>query len=121
VLLADSSVEFRAQFLEGEFDRATVEAEITRLEAAWAAPRAPANESVDLSVRLGAAVQDLDLFDRVQLEAVVGVVRRRATLSEAGRTLFAKSRTKKSSSNDADRLRKYLARFGLDFERLRAK
>ena len=33
----------------------------------------------------------------------------------AGRELFAASRAKKASSNDADRLRKYLARFGLDF------
>jgi transcriptional regulatory protein RtcR len=105
----------------GRIDRATVEAEIVRLEAAWAAPRAHVNESVDLSVWLGAAAQDLDLFDRVQLEAVVAVVRRSTTLSEAGRALFAQSRAKKTSSNDADRLRKYLARFGLDFERLRAK
>jgi transcriptional regulatory protein RtcR len=33
--------------------------------------------------------------------------------------LFAASRARKSSSNDADRLRKYLARFGLEFERVR--
>jgi transcriptional regulatory protein RtcR len=29
--------------------------------------------------------------------------------------LFAASREKKSTANDADRLRKYLARFGLDW------
>ena len=34
--------------------------------------------------------------------------------------LFAVSRLHKTSSNDADRLRKYLARFGLDWERVRA-
>jgi transcriptional regulatory protein RtcR len=34
-------------------------------------------------------------------------------MSEAGRALFAVSRTRKSSSNDADRLRKYLARYDL--------
>jgi transcriptional regulatory protein RtcR len=37
------------------------------------------------------------------------------SLSEAGRTLFAASRTRRTSANDADRLRKYLARFGLDW------
>jgi transcriptional regulatory protein RtcR len=37
------------------------------------------------------------------------------SLSEAGRLLFSVSRTKRSSANDADRLRKYLARFGLDW------
>ena len=30
--------------------------------------------------------------------------------------LFAVSRTKKASSNDADRLRKYLVRWGLDWK-----
>lgn len=36
----------------------------------------------------------------------------RKFLSAAGRELFAASRRSKTSSNDADRLRKYLARFG---------
>ena len=40
---------------------------------------------------------------------------RPARLSEAGRHLFAVSRTKKKSRNDADRLRKYLARFGMSW------
>ena len=34
-------------------------------------------------------------------------------LSDAGRTLFAISRQGKRNPNDADRLRKYLARFGM--------
>jgi transcriptional regulatory protein RtcR len=37
------------------------------------------------------------------------------SLSEAGRELFSESRKKKRSANDTDRLRKYLARFGLQF------
>ena len=41
---------------------------------------------------------------------------RAASLSEAGRILFAASRQKKKSSNDADRLRKYLAQFGLEWK-----
>jgi sigma54-dependent transcription regulator len=32
---------------------------------------------------------------------------------DAGRTLFSVSRQRRTTSNDADRLRKYLARFGL--------
>lgn len=35
--------------------------------------------------------------------------------SEAGRILFAKSRQLRKSTNDADRLRKYLARFKLNW------
>jgi len=58
---------------------------------------------------------ELDLFDRAQLEVVLEVCRRSRSLSEAGRELFAVSRQRKSSQNDADRLRKYLARFGLEF------
>ena len=59
---------------------------------------------------------ELDRFDRVQLEDVLAVCAESPSLSEAGRRLFAVSRTQKSSSNDADRLRKYLARHGLGWE-----
>ena len=56
---------------------------------------------------------EIDRFDRVQLADVLRVCKASRSLSEAGRTLFAASRAKKTSVNDADRLRKYLARFGL--------
>jgi transcriptional regulatory protein RtcR len=62
----------------------------------------------------------LDRFDRVQLEDVLSVCKRSASLSAAGRELFASSRSTRRSVNDADRLRKYLARFGIDFKDLRA-
>lgn len=60
----------------------------------------------------------LDRFDVVQLEEVLRVCRRSPSLSEAGRTLFAESRKGRTSTNDADRLRKYLARFELSFAEL---
>ncbi|MCR1568135.1 MAG: hypothetical protein MYY08_15070 [Mixta sp.] len=60
--------------------------------------------------------EDRDLFDRDPLEAVLTICRRSASLSEAGRKLFAVSRQQKKQSNDADRLRKYLARFDLSWE-----
>jgi len=62
----------------------------------------------------------LDRFDRVQLEAVVQVCRTARSLSDAGRTLFAASRAARSSTNDADRLRKYLARFGLTMKAIQS-
>lgn len=40
------------------------------------------------------------------------------SVSAAGRVLFARSRAKKTSSNDADRLRKYLAGHGPTFSAL---
>lgn len=55
----------------------------------------------------------LNPFDRVQLDYVVRVCRDSRSLSEAGRTLFRASRLGRKQPNDADRLSKYLARFGL--------
>jgi transcriptional regulatory protein RtcR len=54
----------------------------------------------------------------MQLERVLEVCRESRSLSEAGRKLFDVSRSKKTTSNDADRLRKYLARFNLDWSRI---
>jgi transcriptional regulatory protein RtcR len=86
-----------------------VDAEIERLRALWggAAPVAPGGGQPGFEA--------LDPFDQVQLAMVLEVCRGSASLSEAGRTLFCKSRLKKTSSNDADRLRKYLTRFGIDW------
>ena len=98
----------------GRIDVDCVEAEIARLRRLWAGTEA---EVVDgLVALLGeAAAAAIDPFDRVQLAEVLHVCRASRSLSEAGRTLFAVSRLKRSSANDADRLRKYLARFGLDW------
>ena len=57
-----------------------------------------------------------DLFDIMQLTDVVEVCHGCATLSEAGRKLFAVTRQAKASPNDADRLKKYLAHFNLTFQ-----
>lgn len=104
----------------GRIDTALVDEEIARLREAWG--EAQRDSSVDtLEELLGpAGAAALDRFDRVQLADVVSVCRAARSLSEAGRELFAASRARKSSSNDADRLRKYLARFGLEFERVRS-
>ena len=56
----------------------------------------------------------------MQLEAVGKVCRQSKTMSDAGRTLFGVSRQAKSKPNNADRLKKYLARFGLDWEQVSA-
>ena len=62
------------------------------------------------------SLAELDLFDRVQLEAVVNVCQQARTLSHAGRKLFDRSRTQRTVVNDADRLRKYLHKHGLSWE-----
>ncbi len=90
--------------------------ETARLRAAWSeAPDRPAADAA-LEALLGAdRYAQLDRFDRVQLADVVAVCRAASSLSAAGRVLFAQSRTQRTTTNDADRLRKYLARFGLSF------
>ena len=62
------------------------------------------------------AREKLDLFDQVQLAFVIRTCRESATLSDAGRKLFAATRENRKTANDADRLRKYLARFDLDWQ-----
>jgi len=105
----------------GRVTDAIVEQETARLRRLWQPRSAAAGtlEAVDLEALLGAQAQALDLFDAAQLRAVVDVCRQSASLSDAGRKLFAVSRTAKRMPNDADRLKKYLARFGLAWETLR--
>ncbi len=81
-------------------------------------PRVVASRDV-LTAALGAErAAHLDRFDAVQLADVLAVCQGARSLSEAGRALFAQSRASKTSANDADRLRKYLARFDLAFAEL---
>lgn len=103
----------------GRIGIALVDAEIARLQWLWQ-PMGDANDGGDdLAGLLGEeALQALDLFDQLQLAAVVGVCRRARTLSDAGRQLYQASRTQRTVVNDADRLRKYLGRFGLSWEQV---
>lgn len=102
---------------KGRITPAVVDAEVRRLEHCWGG----AKPDLDL---LGGVLPEgvadaLDRFDRVQLADVLTVCRTSRSLSEAGRTLFAESRKRKTSANDADRLRKYLARFELSWADVR--
>lgn len=63
-----------------------------------------------------AALAELDKFDRFQLSGVLKVCRQASSLSAAGRELFEMSRQRKKNANDADRLRKYLQRFGITWQ-----
>ena len=111
----------------GRIDVATVDEEVARLRARWrlAVGGRPTGEPPVDDHLLRAALGDdgvaaLDRFDQAQLAEVVRVCRASPTLSAAGRVLFAVSRSGKASVNDADRLRKYLARFSLSWEAVHA-
>lgn len=99
---------------KGRIDIDGVEAEIARLRRLWSGTSAP-QDNLLIAMLEPKAIDALDLFDRVQLEEVVRICRASRSLSEAGRTLFSASRARRTSANDADRLRKYLARFDLDW------
>ncbi len=101
----------------GRIDAAVASTEMARLSAG---ARAGAAED-GLDALLGEQAAELDRFDRVQLADVVSVCAAAPSLSAAGRTLFARSLSRRSTRNDADRLRKYLARFDLDFEAIRTR
>lgn len=101
--------------------REDVDEEIQRLRYNWAHHDDRNDGDETLEAILGQTrFEQLDRFDRVQLADVVAVCRQSKSLSAAGRTLFAASRQQKKSSNDADRLRKYLARFELTFKDIQA-
>ncbi|QPN89796.1 RNA repair transcriptional activator RtcR [Proteus vulgaris] len=91
----------------GRITLALVEEEISRLKQSWGITSSSLLKDLDI-----------DLFDLSQLNTVIKTCQQSSTLSEAGRKLFAVSRQNKKQPNDADRLRKYLAKFGLSWERI---
>lgn len=102
----------------GRITEPVVADEIARLERTWSGQplRDKGEAHADaLAALLGERVAQIDLFDRIQLAHVLAVCRKSASLSDAGRKLFAVSRQGKKQPNDADRLRKYLARFGIEW------
>jgi transcriptional regulatory protein RtcR len=101
---------------KGRIDTDCVELEIKRLRRLWS--DATGKDDGLSAVLSSDQIAALDPFDRVQLAHVVVACRKSRSLSEAGRALFTVSRANRTSSNDADRLRKYLARFDLSWQRL---
>lgn len=101
----------------GRISSSVLEGELQRLRTSWKTG-AQGNHQDDIlkSVLSSKAFVQIDLFDRVQLAFVIRTCRESATLSEAGRKLFGVTRENRKVTNDADRLRKYLARFDLDWQ-----
>ena len=118
-----SAAVMRMGILAGEsrIDSELVREEWARLEQGWHR-LAASSEGVKpdgkalLQEVLGERAATLDLFDAEQVLCVIRECRKAHTLSEAGRRLFSESRKARQRPNDADRLRKYLARFNLAWE-----
>ena len=104
--------------LGGRISVELVEEEIQRLQFAWTGPAGETGDDGLQAILDSERLAETDPFDRVQLAHVIEVCRGSHSLSEAGRALFSASRGRKASANDADRLRKYLARFGVDWAQI---
>ena len=91
-----------------------VEEEVRRLCGNWRRienkPKIAIDELLD---------KPIDLFDQLMLENVIQVCQSSQTAAEAGRKLFNVSRQSKASGNDSHRLIRYLAKFGMDFSRVK--
>lgn len=99
----------------GRINVDSVREEIERLNLGWGND-ARDHANAILHELLGPEkVADLDRFDRVQLNDVLTVCRSSKSMSDAGRRLFSASRKRRKIANDADRLRKYLGKFGIQW------
>ena len=106
---------------QGRIQAEQVAAEIERLKWLWAEEA----DSDDLLHKGSSEKADnypdkidwenLDLFDRLQLQNVIDECRKHQNMAQAGRVLFHVSRNSRVKTNDSDRLRKYLQKFGLEW------
>lgn len=112
-------------------NKTTVTREIDKLRQLWSVSDSLENEMSGNSTTMAKPIQEsellskvlsaeqianLDEFDRIQLIGVLQVCKAAPSMAEAGRRLFAISRTQKQSNNDSDRVKKYLAKFGVKWK-----
>lgn len=107
----------------GRIDEEQVQNEIKRLKKDWQCLQAQSQQSQQthalVDKLLGTEFNQLDLFDKCQLDTVLQTCLQCNSLSEAGRILFAHSRAQRNSINDTDRLKKYLNRFNLTWTQIK--
>ncbi|MCK5917677.1 MAG: RNA repair transcriptional activator RtcR [Cocleimonas sp.] len=106
----------------GRITEDVVDTEIRRLSCDWHCyqPASAERDNQDLLNKIlgNEAVEQIDLFERLQLADVVRLCQKSKSLAEAGRKLFNISREAKANSNDSHRLRIYLRKYGLEFREL---
>ena len=105
----------------GRIGIAEVREEIERLSASWQSCDGDSTERTLRKFLSGQQVLEIDLFDHAQLATVLTICGQEKSMAAAGRRLFAVSREARASTNDSDRLRKYLARFQLDWKSIQSQ
>jgi transcriptional regulatory protein RtcR len=104
----------------GRITSAGLDDELARLRSAWSEPEMEDDEAELLNAVLGPKrLAEIDPFDQAQLAYVIRVCRESKSQSDAGRKLFKVSRLARKHTHDADRITKYLARFGLTWAECR--
>ena len=110
-----------ATLSSGELIRSeTVDKEIQRLKQLWSivTTQNQSNEADILRKYLDQTqLSEIDEFDQIQLRGVVQVCENAKSMADAGRQLFAASRQQRNTTNDSDRLKKYLNKFGLNWDK----
>ncbi len=101
----------------GRISLADVDEEIARCRETAPAGPEPHDDGIDIDALLGKDCRErYDDFDLAQFRHVAAVCRDSDSAADAAKKLFSVSRALKKSTNDSDRLTKYLARFGLKFK-----
>jgi len=113
-----ASVTRLATLSSGELIRSeAVEKEIQRLKQLWSLQNTQHQSNKDILLKYLDQTQlsEIDEFDQIQLRGVLQVCENSKSMADAGRQLFAASRQQRNTTNDSDRVKKYLARFGLNW------
>jgi len=102
----------------GRISKDDVVFECEQLHASWGPD---SNQVSNRDTRFDAVIAGrvMDRFDRAQLDEVLQVIADTGSMAEAGRVLYAVSRAAKANPNDSDRVRKFLARFDLDYTQVK--
>lgn len=97
----------------------SAEREIERLRKGWRLKSGDSTEVTLLSVMSQTQLSLIDPFDRPSLANSIVVCRQSDSLSDAGRKLFSVSRENRKTRNDADRLKKYLAKHNVSWAEIK--
>jgi transcriptional regulatory protein RtcR len=103
----------------GRINMETLNEEIDRLNSMWRETKVSETGSNLKEVLGEEKALELDLFDQMQIEKVIDICKNSKNLANAGKLLYAQSRMKMATPNDSDRLRKYLAKFGISWSDLK--
>ena len=102
----------------GRITNQVVMDEIQRLSVRWGTFYKQKEDRILVSLIGEERVAALDRFEKVQLADVIKVCRSSKNIAQAGRTLFASSRKRKTRINDSDRLRKYLSKYQIQWRNI---